>query len=139
MFSVNSETGAVTMHRGDTGSFKVHASRTSGDAWTANDRMLLTVKNGNDVVLQRAYRLDTALGNGWALIQFYNGDTDTWGAGTYQMERRYLVNPSWTGTVPTGDVTDMLTSESQMNSGDIVRTPNGCQTTLTILPVYGEV
>ena len=59
MFNVDLNTMAITMHRGDTGSFKVHASRKSGDSWTADDRMLFTIKNQNGVtVIQRFYRLD---------------------------------------------------------------------------------
>ena len=34
MFSVNLETMEIKMHAGDTGSFKIHAERGSGDAWT---------------------------------------------------------------------------------------------------------
>ena len=142
MFEINSATGAVTMHAGDTGAYKVHATRETGTAWTADDRMLLTVTSpSGQVVIQRYYRLDTTLGNGYARIQFANDDTDQFGAGVYSMERRYFVSPSWDGTAPTGDVTDALAEGvAHLVSGAVVRTPKSTgQTTLEILRVYGEV
>ena len=45
MFDVNLSTMEITMHAGDTGSFKIHAERETGTAWTEDDRMQLTVKN----------------------------------------------------------------------------------------------
>ena len=142
MFEINSTTGAVTMHAGDTGAYKVHATRETGTAWTEDDRMLLTVTSpSGQVVIQRYYRLDTSLGNGYARIQFANDDTDKFGAGVYSMERRYFVSPNWDGTAPTGDVTDALAEGvAHIVNGAVVRTPKGTgQTTLEILRVYGEV
>ena len=139
MFSRDEE-GNITMHRGDTGSFKVHAERASGDEWTSADRMLFTIKDGQgDIVLQRIYRLDDqwGLGNGVVLIEFHNDDTDTWANGSYQVERRYNINPRWDGTAPTGRCVNGLTSAAKMIEGDIVRTV--FQGTLTINDVYGEV
>ena len=142
MFKINATTGAVTMHAGDTGSFKVHATRETGDEWSSDDRMMLTVTSpSGQVVIQRYYRLDTELGDGYALIQFHNDDTDGFGAGVYSMERRYIIGPSWDGTAPTGDVTDALAEGvAHIVNGAVVRTPKGTgQTTLEILRVYGEV
>jgi hypothetical protein len=141
MFDPNKETGNITMHAGDTGSYTVYATRESGTAWTADDRMVFTVANASGVVmLQRYYRLDTSLGNGKVLIEFHNGDTDEWPAGNYTAERRYVVNPRWDGTVPTGNVTDALAEGiAHIIDGDTVRTPKWAQTTITINRVYGEV
>ena len=140
MFTIDTTTGAVTMHAGDTGAYKVHATRRTQTAWTSDDRMLLTVRDSSgQMVMQRYYRLDTTLGNGYANIQFNNSDTDQWAPGAYNMERRYIVNPSWDGTAPTGDVTNAMTSDAHIDEGDIVRTPVTGQTTITILAVYGEV
>ena len=139
MFSRDEE-GNITMHRGDTGSFKVNAERASGDDWTSADRMLFTIKDGQgDIVLQRIYRLDDqwGLGNGVVLIEFHNDDTDTWANGSYQVERRYNINPRWDGTAPTGRCVNGLTSAAKMIEGDIVRTV--FQGTLTINDVCGEV
>ena len=131
---------AITMHRGDTGSFKVHAERASGDAWTENDRLLFTVKDGQgDVVLQRFYRLDDQwdLGDGTVLIEFHNNDTDTWQNGQYSTELRYNIEPIWNGTVPTGRCVNALTAGVRMTDGAIVRTV--LQSTMTIDDIYGEV
>lgn len=141
MFTLNRQTGAITMHAGDTGSFKVHATRQTGEAWTAADRMVYTVVDtAGIVVLKRYYRLDTSLGNGRALVQFHNDDTDDLAVGNYTAERRYVVNPRWDGTAPTGDVTDALAEGiAQIIDGDVVRVPANGQPPLTIQRVYGEV
>ena len=44
-FQIDTESGDIRMNRGDTGSFWVHASRKTGEAWTEDDRMLFTVRN----------------------------------------------------------------------------------------------
>jgi len=143
MFKVIDTTkGAVKMHAGDTGAYKVHSTRLTGVAWSADDRMQLTITSpSGEKVIKRYYRLDTALGNGWARIQFLNADTDKLSPGTYGLERRYIVAPRWDGTAPTGDVTDALQDGvAQIIDGDIVRTPEEtAQTTLEILRVHGEV
>lgn len=142
MFSIDHSTGAITMHRGDTGSFKLHASRKSGDAWTEDDRMIFTVKNGaGDTVMQRFYRLDDQydLGDGVVLIEFHNDDTDTWDNGTYFTEWRYVINPVWEGTAPTSRCADAMTANARIVEGDIVRVPEGGQSTMTLANIYGEV
>ena len=139
-FYLDPETGDIKMNRGDTGSFWVKETRKNGDVWTEYDRMLFTIKDGQgDIVLQRIYRLDDqwGLGNGVVLIEFHNDDTDTWANGSYQVERRYNINPRWDGTAPTGRCVNGLTSAATMIEGDIVRTV--FQGTLTINDVYGEV
>ena len=140
MFNVNAETSEITMHRGDTGSFYVRATRADGEAWTADDRMLFTIRNAqNEVVLQRFYRLDDqwGLGDGVVLIEFHNNDTDTWDNGSYQTERRYNIAPRWNGTPPEGRCVDALTAGVRMIEGDVVRTV--IQSGLTIADIYGEV
>ena len=140
MFTVDKTKGTITMHRGDTGAYKVRASRKSGTAFTANDRMLFTVKAGDEIKIQRFYRLDTDLGNGVTVIQFHNNDTDTWADGTYSMERRYIVEPRWEGgEAPDGDVVNALTAGVRICEGDIVRTPLIGQGSITIQHVIGEV
>lgn len=133
--------GNIIMHQGDTGSFKIHAQRASGIPWTADDRMLLTVKNsGGVIVMQRIYRLDDAwgLGDGVVLIEFHNNDTDTWESGPYQIERRYDVAPRWeSGEAPAGRCVDALATGDKMIEGDVVRT--AFQGTLTISAVHGEI
>jgi len=139
MFNVD-ETGNVTMHQGDTGAFKVRATRQTGEAWTADDRLLFTIRNSaGDIVIQRIYRLDDdeGLGNGVVEIQFHNSDTDSLPNGTYQVERRYNVHPYWDGTPPEGMCVDALTADARMIEGDCVRTV--FQGNLTISDVYGDI
>ena len=141
MFEVN-ENGGITMHRGDTGAFKVRATRKTGEDWTEDDRMLFTIRNSaGDIVLQRFYRLDDddGLGNGVVLIQFHNDDTDQWEVGSYSTERRYVVHPYWNGTAPEGMCVNALTAGVRMIEGDIVRVPATGQNTLTISGILGEV
>ena len=142
MFNVDFETMAITMHRGDTGSFKVTATRESGTEWTSDDRALFTVMNGQgETVLQRIYRLDDQydLGNGKILIEFHNDDTDTWEPGSYSTELRYDVSPIWSGSpIPTARCVDALAEGvPHLIEGPIVRTT--IQSTLTILGVLGDI
>lgn len=139
-FQVDLETGDIRMNKGDTGSFKVRCSRSSGESWTADSRMLFTIKNGNnEIVMQRIYRLDDqwGLGDGVVLIEFHNNDTDQWPVGTYQMERRYNVSPIWEGTPSDARCVDALASSARMVEGVPVRTV--FQGTLNIEDIYGEV
>lgn len=140
MFNVNLETMEIKMHAGDTGSFKVHAERGSGDAWTDEDRMLFTVRDGaGEIVLQRIYRLDDQweIGDGTVLIEFHNDDTDQWASGAYSTELRFDISPIWQGTAPTARCVNALTSSAKMVEGAIVRTK--IQSTLTINGVLGDI
>ena len=141
MFDVNIETMAITMHSGDTGSFKIAATREGGDEWTSDDRMLFTVKNGQgETVMQRIYRLDDQydLGNGKVLVEFHNDDTDQWDPGTYSTELRFDVSPIWDGTPPTARCVDaMAAGTPKMIEGSIIRTT--IQSTLTISGILGKI
>ena len=140
MFSVNLENMEIKMHAGDTGSFKVHAERESGTAWTENDRMMFTVKDGaGEIVLQRIYRMDDQwdLGDGVVLIEFHNDDTDQWESGQYATELRFNISPIWEGTPPTARCVDAMRESAKMIEGAIVRTM--IQSTLTISNVYGDI
>ena len=140
MFNRNADATAITMHAGDTGAFKVHATRKSGEDWTEDDRLLFTVTSpAGIIVMQRLYRLDDdeGLGNGVVEIQFHNNDTDQWAPGTYTTERRYDVNPRWDGTPPEGMCVNALTAGVKMIEGDVVQTV--VQGTLTIQGVLGDI
>ena len=140
MFNVDLASMAITMHRGDTGSFKVTATRSSGDEWTSDDRMIFTIKNQQgEIVLQRFYRLDDqwGLGNGVCLIEFHNDDTDTWENGQYGTELRFDISPIWNGTAPTARCVDALTAGVRMVEGSVVRTV--LQSSMDINDIYGEV
>ena len=140
-FIFDTETGDIRMNQGDTGSFKVHCSRKSGEDWTRDSRMLYTIRNPqNEIVLQRIYRLDDQydLGDGVVLIEFHNDDTDEWSAGSYSMERRYDLTPIWDGTPSSARCVDALAAgAAQMIEGDVVRTV--FKGTLTIEPVLGKI
>ena len=139
-FQIDLETGDIKMNAGDTGSFKVHCARKSGDAWPAEARMLYTIRNGNgEIVLQRIYRLDDAwgLGDGVVLIEFHNDDTDDWEPGSYTTERRYNVSPVWEGTPSEARCVNALTSDARMVEGVPVRTV--FQGSLNIESVDGRI
>jgi len=140
MFNYDSTATNITMHAGDTGAFKIHATRKSGTDWDEYDRMLFTIKAADGTIkMQRFYRLDDdeGLGNGVIEIQFHNNDTDEWDPGQYTMERRYDIHPYWDGTPPEGMCVNALTAGVQMIEGDCVRTV--VQGTLTILGVHGKI
>lgn len=142
MFHVDLETGDIKMHRGDTGSFKIHAIRSGGGEWTADDRMIFTVRDAQQaVVLQRFYRLDDAwgLGDGTVLIEFHNDDTDSWDNGTYDTERRYVIGPVWDGTAPDERCADALRTSARIVEGSVVRVPATGHASMNIDDIYGEV
>lgn len=141
MFILNQDTGDIDMHVGDTGSVTVHAVRASGTAWGTSGSTLaymeFTVSQRDGTpVLQRYYKIPTS---GDMEIKFENEDTDFLDPGTYNMERRYIINPIWSGTAPTGTVINALTSQSKITDGDIVRTPEKGQPKLVLRRIYGEV
>ena len=140
MFSFDKNTCAINMHAGDTGSKWIHATRGSETAWTSADRCLFTVKNAaGEIVMQRIYRLDDqwGAGDGYYLMEFHNGDTDTWLPGTYNTEWRYDIAATWDGTAPTGRCVNGMTAGVKMTDGGVVRTK--VQSTLTISGVLGEI
>lgn len=141
MFVVNLETMEITMHQGDTGSFKVGATRKSGEAWTEDDRALFTVRNQQgEAVMMRYYRLDDQydLGDGKILVEFHNDDTDQWEPGAYNTELRFDVSPVWDGDPPTGRCENaLLPGVAKMIEGSVVRTV--IQSTLTIQGILGEI
>ena len=126
MFTIDPNTSAITMHKGDTGAYYATFTRSSGEAFGENDRAIYTVKQGSTVKIEREYALDDdELGNGKILIAFRNSDTDTWAAGSYNTEIRIVINP--------------VRSGGQIVDGDVVRTITKSKSTLTILDVLKEV
>lgn len=143
MFDIDLETMRIEMHKGDTGSFLVTAEKTSGDAWTDDDRMIFTVAAADGtVVLERYYRLDSGrtsvtLPAGQALIEFHNDDTDGWSTGSYNTQLRFVGDAVWDGDPVTTDMADSLAIESHLIEGVPVRT--ALQSTLQIRAIYGGV
>ena len=139
-FVFHKDTGNVEMNAGDTGSFWVKCERSSGEAWPETARMLFTVSNGSEVLLQRIYRMDDQWdqGDGIVLIEFHNDDTDEWPQGEYTMERRYDLNPVWQGTPSAARCVNALSpGAAKMIEGDVVRTV--FSGTLKIEPVVGDI
>jgi hypothetical protein len=140
-FVFHADTGDFEMYAGDTGSGIFHISRSSGEDWTSDARALFTVTSpGNDIVMQRIYRLDDqyGLGDGVVLIEFHNDDTDDWAPGSYSMERRYDLTPIWDGTPSTARCVDALAEGvAQMIEGDVVRTV--FKGTITVNSVDGRI
>lgn len=142
MFSIDTNSMAITMHRGDTGAFIVSAEKSSGSDWSEDDRMIFSVSGPGGMKIQRYYRLDenrttVELDPGKVLIELHNDDTDKWEPGTYNTEIRFVIDPVWDGTAPTDDMVNALTSAAHMIEGSGVRTV--IQSTMTINGIIGEV
>lgn len=96
MFLVEELTGAVTLNQGDTGSYEIEAERDDGEPWTEYDRMTWCLKMGDDVILERVYRLDNpeeddTLANGVVRIEFTNAQTKALSPGSYTWEPRFMI------------------------------------------------
>lgn len=96
MFLVEELTGAVTLNQGDTGSYEIEAERDDGEPWTEYDRMTWCLKAGDDVILERVYRLDNpenddTLANGVVRIEFTNAQTKALSPGSYTWEPRFMI------------------------------------------------
>ncbi len=130
MFNVEELTGAVTLRQGDTGSFEVEAQREDGEAWTEDDRATFCLKSGDEVILERVYRLDNpdeddTLQNGLIRIEWTHAQTKALAVGNYTWEMRY-----WIGA---------YMGSGRVVSGDNVDTPgmdgNGEPMPFTVMPV----
>ena len=139
-FVFDKDTGNVRMYAGDTGSYKLHVTRESGEAWTEDARLLYTITGASGIVIQRIYRLDDQydLGDGWILIEFHNDDTDELDPGDYMIEGRANVDPVWDGTPSSARCVDALAAgAAHMIEGVPVRTLFKC--TLHIDSVDGRI
>ena len=112
MFLLEELTGAVTLNQGDTGSIEVEAERMDGEAWTEYDRATFCLKSGDDVILERVYRLDNpeddeTLANGLIRIEFTNAQTKALSPGSYTWEMRFAIGAYLgSGRVISGDGVD---------------------------------
>ena len=132
MFSVDYDTGAIVISKGDTGSFELEVIREDREAWGENDRAVFTVNNGaGETVIERIYRLDSETpGNGIIVVEFHNSDTDQLDPGGYTWEIR-LVD---------GIYTD---DDGKIIDGNFIRTPgidgSGDPMPLTIKSVQAQI
>lgn len=124
MFSVDTDTGTISLSIGDTAAFSITAS---GYEFDENDRALFTVKDATGTaVLERVYQLaDESLGNGVFVVNINNSDTDELSAGTYSWDVRYVIAPYYD-------------SDGRIIDGDQVITPK-LALSFVLLPVVGEV
>ena len=131
MFTVEEKTGAITLSQGDTGSFEVEAQRDDGEEWTDEDRATFCLKSGDEVILERIYRLDNpdddeTLANGLIRVEFTNAQTKAISPGSYTWEMRFA-----TGAY--------LNNSGRVISGDGVDTPgvdgSGDPMPFTVKPV----
>ena len=109
-WSIDKNTMAVTMHKGDTGAYWVTLDRSSGDEFVEGDVAIYEVWQGSERKIHREFDLQPATptdicpGDGKFLISFRNSDTDTWSAGAYNTEIRVSLNPvRSSGAVVDGD------------------------------------
>ena len=113
-WSVDKETMAVTMHKGDTGAYWVRLARISGKDFEEGDVAIYEVWQAQRRLVHREFDLqpseptDICPGDGKFLISFRNADTDTWASGTYSTEIRVSLNP--------------VRSDGSVVDGDTVRT-----------------
>lgn len=119
MFDVQGN--VITLSRGDTGAIKITAD--TEHTFDEDDRALFSIKNGiGEMVKQQAYALDE---NKAFVVAFFNSDTDTLAAGTYQWDVRYVIHPYYD-------------AEGRIIDGDQVITPNQPMN-MNLLQVVGEV
>jgi hypothetical protein len=119
LFDVDGYT--ITLSRGDTGAIKFVAD--TEYTFASIDRALFSIKNATgEVVKQEAFELDS---NKAFVVTFFNHDTDTLPAGTFQWDVRYILHPYYD-------------SEGNIIDGDQVITPNQPMT-MQLLQVVGEV
>ena len=121
MFLVEELTGAVTLNQGDTGSYEIEAERDDGEPWTEYDRMTWCLKAGDEVILERVYRLDNpenddTLANGVVRIEFTNAQTKALSPGSYTWELRFAIGAYMAdGRVISGDGVDTPGPDGQGN------------------------
>lgn len=129
MWSVDKNTMAVTMHKGDTGAFWVQLARETGSEFEDGDVAIFEVWQGQTRKIHREFNLqpetptDICPGDGKFLIAFVNSDTDTWVSGAYQTEIRVSLTP--------------VRSSGKVVDGNTVRTV--VQSTITIQDVKIDI
>lgn len=99
MFDVDTNTMAITLHKGDTGAFTVTLALDDGDEFVDGDVAIFEAWQGSNLMMHREFNLQPEeptydeYGDGVFLLAFRNSDTDTWSSGTYNTEIRVSLNP----------------------------------------------
>lgn len=134
MFDVQELDGSVTVSQGDTGSWEIEAQRDDGEDWTADDLAVMSICMGDDVILERTYRLDNpeqdeTLANGVIRVELSNADTSAIPPGSYTWEMRYIIGA--------------YTDGEEIVSGDGIDTPGmdgkGDPMSFTVKPVQRKI
>ena len=128
-WAIDTNTMAVTMHKGNTGAYWVQLELDEGDEFVEGDVAIYEVWLNSTKLIHREFDLqpatptDTEPGDGKFLIAFLNSDTDTWAAGSYKTEICVVLNP--------------VRSDGSVVDGDTVRTV--IESTITIKDVLINV
>lgn len=126
MFSVESATKKITLHRGDTGEVTFTAD---GDTFGSDDRALVTVKSSSGTEVYKHY---FELDDGAFTLEFVNAldgtgekfGTDHLQAGQYKYDVRYIKDPVW--------------DSNEIVDGEVVSTP-GSPFAIELLDTVGQV
>ena len=89
MFRVDTETGTIELHRGDTG---VAPYRLKGYTLGPNDRVLWTMKDSTGSIIKDGVYTPE---NNEFRVEFLNGDTDYLAAGVYYYDARVVIGPEY--------------------------------------------
>ena len=114
MFNVDTTTGKVTMHRGDTGAFTI---KFTGYTLTSNDRILVTFKSGSGSEVKREYHVPV---NNRIRLRFRNPETDYLEAQICSWDARVIIDPVYDDN---GNVVEGSGTEAEIVDGGAVSTP----------------
>lgn len=126
MFKVNTSTGKITMHRGDTGdaTYKLH-----GYSFNEGDKVVWTLATTRGEVIRQVLCVPV---DNRITVHFSNSDTDQLAAGMYNYDIRVVQNPTY-------DETD----SSKIVDGEVVSTPVISGSTkpmvLEVMAVIGQI
>ena len=129
MFNVNTETGYIDMHRGDTGAFII---RFTGYTLTSNDRVLVTFKSMTGTEIKKEYHVPE---NNCIRIRLRNPETDYLDTGDYSWDARVIIDPVYDEN---GNVVEGSGQEAEIIDGGAVSTPKDPMT-LHIRTTVGQV
>lgn len=118
MYRIDPQTGEIYLSRGDTMSFTL---RFTGYSLTSNDRILVTIKDGNGQLVKEY--VETPVDN-MVTISFRNPDTDYLTPTRYQWDARVIIDPVY--------------DDGQIVDGGSVSTPK-LPMTLEIVPTVGQI
>ncbi len=114
MFNVDTETGRIDMHRGDTGAFTI---RFTGYTLTSSDRVLVTFKSPTGTEIKKEYHTPE---NNTIRIRLRNPETDYLEPGDFSWDARVIIDPVYDDS---GNVVEGSGEEVPIVDGGAVSTP----------------